>query len=202
MKKPIIILGVLLVILTVLISINKYVQSKGGLEKKVNVNSAVDDILSDEEKIKNISTDKGKQNTQLIKLSNQVATNNQDPKYVLKYVFASALTSQPDLFSSAFDVDQFNKDLFRRTNSDKVSVIKEMMKKITRINKLKYLKVINIKPDKTRSYYIVSARLFYQDNYQSPIVLKMKYEQNEERRQSILVITTSVWDLIKQIEKA
>lgn len=127
----------------------------------------------------------------------------EDPKKeAIKYFIAGLLSNNTDIFLSSFNVETISKDLFQSKNPDKDNVTKEIMDKISRKGTLKEI------------LYKVNKGFLNTDS--DTILLTIKYDDQKEATVNIdllslsdshhedeigtYVITTSAWDMIKQIE--
>lgn len=122
------------------------------------------------------------------------------PKGTIKYLFGTALSGNPDLFSASFEFDVIAKDISKaETPEEKQKLIKEMMKRITRNGKLKDVGYLGShdKGDTTE----VEVVLTYQDEKKVPLKIELVAHPDPHDNINIYYVKTSAWDMIKQIEK-
>jgi hypothetical protein len=122
------------------------------------------------------------------------------PKGTIKYLFGTAISGNPDLFSASFEFDMLAKDISKaETPEEKIKLIKEIMKRITRNGKLKDVGYLGAdeKGDTTE----VKVVLTYQDKKKVPLTINLVALPDPHDNKSIYYVNTSAWDLIEQIEK-
>jgi hypothetical protein len=184
----------------------------GGNQETINLDKTKKDVLaqikSSKEYVKNTAEwmggDKTDEDFTVFNPPHSKNKNqNQDPKKdVVNYFLAGLLTNDVDLFLSSFYVQSISEDLFKKENPDKTEVVKEIMKSITRNGQLKDVKyedkkgVLNTETDKLVLVFT------YKDNKQAKITLQVMpvSDSHEGNKASILVISTSAWNIIEQIE--
>ncbi|KYD23173.1 MULTISPECIES: hypothetical protein [Bacillales] len=129
--------------------------------------------------------------------------HSQDPKKeAIKYFVGSLITENVDLFISSFSVESISRDLYRVENPDKIAVAKEMMDRITRngISKIYYEEKRGI--FNTPSNKIVLT-FIYNDSRQAEVSIELDNlsgDIHHDHSDESYVITTSVWQVVKQIE--
>lgn len=126
------------------------------------------------------------------------------PLDVIMQTFGAVYFGTPYLFSQNFDAEQFEKDLMKIEKLDKKSFDGEkdsfsfLMKKLSRNGKLNDIKYINTKDNNDGS---VEVRMQLVFNDKKIVKTKIKLKKVETTDYTTYFITTSIWDLIKRIEK-
>ncbi|WP_158587591.1 hypothetical protein [Neobacillus notoginsengisoli] len=124
---------------------------------------------------------------------------------VLKYFITGLLANDMDIFLSSFNPETISKDLFQSEISDKTEVAKEMMNRISRNGQITD---VNYRVEKgslkTNERNKLSVTFTYSDKKKAKIKLDIIpfSDAHHDDKESIFVITTSTWDLIKDIEKS
>lgn len=211
MKKILIIFGLSLLVLGVVIFINYFVTDSGLNKESVDLDHSIEELESDLNRVKELqekqfdemSESEKKQNEGYWEeIDQEMLEKNQNPSYVAKFMLASAKMKDIELFTSAFTFEQFNKDLFESPNENKGAVIEEMMNRITRNNAATQIKILRVKADSVNQTANVKMQVLYSDNEKRNVDVQMVMQgTSHETSDAIYVITTSVWDIIKQIEK-
>lgn len=203
MKKIILILLILLTILFSLIGINNVMTNKGIMVKAVNVQKFSEEILKDFEQLDSIENNHYHSEEEDINEKDEIMfKKNQDVEYVTNLFFAAAALNDVELFSSVFEFEQYNTDLFAYDNSDKYEVSLEMMKRITRDNTLENFKITSVKKHRLEPIFTINILLFYENENVKSIALELISKgTSHEYGDSIFFIKNSVWKIIKQIEE-
>lgn len=127
----------------------------------------------------------------------------QDPKRdVVDYFLAGLLSQNVEVFLSSFSVQTISEDLFKKTNTDKTEVAKEIIKDITRNGQLKGVKYEDKKGTLGTDTDKLSLILTYKDTKQAKITLQVmpvSDSDHQSEEASVDVITTSAWNIIEQI---
>ncbi|WP_409292870.1 hypothetical protein [Peribacillus sp. SCS-37] len=128
---------------------------------------------------------------------------NADPKLdVLKYVIAGLVANDMDIFLSSFHPETVSKDMFKSKLEDKTKVAKAIMRKITRdgqINDVNYKIEKGALSSGTKNE--LSVTITYKDNTHGIVKMEIIPLNDAHQHESIYVITTSSWEIIKQLKK-
>jgi len=139
---------------------------------------------------------------------NPPSENNEedDPKKnVLKYFIAGLMANNIDIFLSSFHPESISKDLFKSENPDKMQVAAEFLERITRYGKLKEVQYGERKGILNGATNTLTLYLTYEDNQKAKIlvdIMPLSDAHHEGKEKGIYVITTSAWEIIKQIENS
>lgn len=128
-----------------------------------------------------------------------------EPKEELvKYFIAGLYTNDIDIFLSNFHPETLSRDLFKSNNPDKDAVARELINKITRDKQLKAVDYDVQKGFWNKDSDALSINITYQDGKVANIVIDIVSltDSHEEHEHAIFYITTSAWDIIKQIESS
>lgn len=131
---------------------------------------------------------------------------NEDPKIdVLKYFIAGLLADDMDIFLSSFNPESISKDLFQSEVEDKTKIAEEIMSRISRDGQIKD---VQYKLEKgafnSGERNKISVTLTYKDNQNAKVKLDIipLSDAHHDDKESIYVIATSAWKIIKQVEKS
>lgn len=200
-----------IIVLLVLIGSLFYLMfSPNGKQEKIDLATTTKDVIQEinvsKEYVKKTTDWMGKGNDgseDLYFHPPRVKNNNQDQKKdVVKYFIAGLMTNDADIFMSNFYVQTISEDLFKTKTPDKTEVVKEIMNRISRNGQVKEVRyadkkgIFNSETDK------LTLILVYKDNKQANITIQVLpvHVSHKESGGKILVIKTSAWDIIKQIE--
>lgn len=187
--------------LVLIIYLKEFLTNKGLLTEKKSLEVITSDIQKDvthigdfEEPHEHNDTKEG--------VDPVVLEKNRNPTYVTELLFGSATLKEKDIFSSAFDFETLNKDLFSVEEENKEKVLVEMMSRISRQNTLIDINVLTVERIEEKGVYEVKVSLFYKDEIKKTVILELiAMESFHEGEEGVLSVLTSVWDLIKQIER-
>lgn len=201
MKRIILILTSLLLILISVIGVKEYVTTNGITKKAINIDEFSEEMIKDFNQIESVKNNYHSEEE--LDLKDEIMfEKNQDPEYVTNFFFASAVLREVDLFSSVFEFEQYNVDLFLNENPDKHQVVLEMMERITREDTLNNLKIISVKKHAIEPTFTVEVLLFYKDEKVKSISLELITKgTSHEYGDNIFFIKTSAWDIVSQIEE-
>lgn len=127
----------------------------------------------------------------------------EDPKKdAIKYFIAGLLSNNTDIFLSSFYVESISQDLFKSKNPDKDAVTKEIMDKISRNGTLKEILYKVNKGFLNTDSNTISLTIKYDDQKEATVNFDLLTLSDSHHEDEIgtYVITTSTWDIIKQIE--
>ncbi|MEM5014027.1 hypothetical protein ABER75_11575 [Niallia taxi] len=122
---------------------------------------------------------------------------------VVNYFITGILKQDVELFMSTFQTETISSDLFKVEETDKQKVAQDI---INRISKNNSIKGVNFKEKKGvfgGETNEVKLEFQYKDGKSSPVTLSLESIEeahSDHAHDDILVITTSSWDIIKQIE--
>lgn len=123
---------------------------------------------------------------------------------VVNYFITGILKQDVELFMSTFQTETISSDLFKVEETDKQKVAQDI---INRISKNNSIKGVNFKEKKGvfgGETNEVKLEFQYKDGKSSLVTLSLESIEeahSDHAHDDILVITTSSWDIIKQIEK-
>lgn len=132
------------------------------------------------------------------------STKNFDPKKDLVNYFIAGITAKDaDIFVSCYEVETISQDLFSVEEPDKRKVLEDIINRISRDGKLKEVVYEKKKGAFGTPTNEIQLTLIYEDDKAVDITFQTKaYKDNHHSNESIYVITTSVWDIVQQIETA
>lgn len=123
---------------------------------------------------------------------------------VVNYFITGILNQDVELFMSTFQTETISSDLFKVEETDKQKVAQDI---INRISKNNSIKGVNFKAKKGvfgGETNEVKLEFQYKDGKSRLVNLSLESIEeahSDHAHDDILVITTSSWDIIKQIEK-
>lgn len=124
---------------------------------------------------------------------------------VVKYFIAGLMANDVDIFLSSFHPEFISKDLFKSETPDKIKVAKEIMDRISRSGQLKEIQYGKRKGILNAETNTLTLYLSYKDDKKAEILLdiiSLSDAHHEGKGEGIYVITTSVWEIIRQIENS
>ncbi len=122
-------------------------------------------------------------------------------KGVVEFLFATVIMEDPQHFIQSFQPEIISKDLFSVDNNDKLVVAQEMIKRISRDNKLEKIGYEENKVSFTEGE-TATINMYYKDDKVTSINLQFSKTPNHHNENAeIYSIKTSVWDIIEEIEK-
>ncbi|WP_209124399.1 hypothetical protein [Alkalihalobacillus sp. BA299] len=129
-----------------------------------------------------------------------IVERQRDPQNVIQFMFGTIILEEPELFVQTFETETISKDLFKVDNPDKLKVAANLMNQISRNGKLSRVGVINVRGSINQEVTVRIA-LEYSDGMEIKVPVKMKlYGDAHGEDHEIYYITSSVWDIIEEIE--
>lgn len=123
---------------------------------------------------------------------------------VVNYFITGILNQDIGLFMSTFKTETISSDLFKVDNVDKQDVAKDIINRISRENTIKGVNYKEKKGVFGGETNEVELEFKFKDGKSSPVSLSLEpieEAHSDHSHDEILVITTSSWDIINQIEK-
>lgn len=126
-----------------------------------------------------------------------------DKEGAVKYLFASIFMNDPELFLHAFDTETISKNLFINDNPNKLTVIEDFIKEISRDGKLENIGFLQHKGVFGVKTEEASVVLYYNDGAKVtvPLTFIKRGTQHHENDETYF-ITTSVYEIIQTINNA
>lgn len=123
---------------------------------------------------------------------------------VVNYFITGILKQDVGLFMSTFKTETISSDLFKVDKVDKQEVAKDIIDRISRNNTISGVNFKEKKGAFGGETNEVELEFEYKDGNSSSIIISLESTEeahSDHAHDEILVITTSLWDIIKQIEK-
>ncbi|MEK4671373.1 hypothetical protein [Niallia sp. FSL R7-0271] len=123
---------------------------------------------------------------------------------VVNYFITGILKQDVGLFMSTFKTEIISSDLFKVDKVDKQEVAIDIINRISRNNTISGVNFKQKKGAFGGETNEVELEFEYEDGKSSPITISLESTEeahSDHAHDEILVITTSSWDIIKQIEK-
>lgn len=133
--------------------------------------------------------------------------SDRDPKEdIVKYFLAGLYANDVDIFLSSFFPETISRDLFKSKNPNKDEVTREIMTKITRNGKLDSIEYGIRKGAWNQDSNTLTLDITYKDGKEAKIVIDTvpltDSHGDHENDHSIFYITTSAWEIVRQIESS
>jgi len=122
-------------------------------------------------------------------------------KGVVEYLFATILLKDPNHFVQSFQPTNISEDLFSVENPDKIEVATNMINRISRNGKLSKISYTDNKVS-FKDGETAKVKVYYTDD--KIVTLNLSFSRtptHHDEEDGIYSIETSVWDIIKEIEK-
>ncbi|WP_214484559.1 hypothetical protein [Bacillus sp. SM2101] len=128
-----------------------------------------------------------------------IAKAHRDIPHVLTFFAQTLLQEDVDFFSKVFEPNTFSADLSEVDNPNKIEVVMDMIKQLTRDGKLEDIAIIEQGITKGEKY--VDVTFLYTDDYKAKVTIQMIYGEGENKEDQVLLVTDSVWNLIEQVQQ-
>lgn len=134
---------------------------------------------------------------------NTVKERYSKPEAAIDYLFGISMLGNVNMYPDAFTVEQFFKDINDSENGSKIDHVKDIMNRLTKNGTLTNTKIVKKKSVGERESRIV-VDIYYKD-LDEPIRVQIKVKKHVTKekgnKQELYYISTSVWEIIKKIDK-
>lgn len=197
------VIGIILSVLLIFIVMLLMFMPKLETPKELNINKAKKDVLNEIQFNKDYQKKVSKWATNSEDNEYESPSVQNDPKLdVVKYFITGITTNDVNIFLSSFYAQTISEDLFKIKNPDKTAVAQEMIKRLSKNGTLEDVKYIDEKGALGSSTNRITLTLIYKDKKQAKVTLStMLLGDKHHEDNKVSLITTSVWDIIKQIER-